>query len=41
MLASACFIMTATMEEFENEAYFGDAYREYVKHSKMFIPYLF
>ncbi|MFN2233730.1 MAG: methyltransferase family protein [Anaerolineales bacterium] len=34
-------VMTAQKEEQENIAYFGENYRVYMKHSKMFIPYIF
>jgi protein-S-isoprenylcysteine O-methyltransferase Ste14 len=33
--------ITAKMEETENIQYFGDAYREYMKRTKMFIPFFF
>ena len=39
--ASACLALTAQAEEEENMRYFGQAYREYMQHSKMFIPFLF
>jgi protein-S-isoprenylcysteine O-methyltransferase Ste14 len=32
---------TAKSEECENIQYFGDSYRDYMKRTKMFIPYLF
>jgi len=34
-------IMTAKREETENIQYFGDAYKNYIKHTKMFIPFFF
>jgi protein-S-isoprenylcysteine O-methyltransferase Ste14 len=34
-------VLTAKIEETENIQYFGDAYREYMKHTKMFIPFVF
>lgn len=41
-LASSIFLFfTAKMDEKECKAYFGQAYRNYMKKSKMFIPYLF
>ena len=43
-LALACtFFLTATAraEERENIAYFGDEYSEYIKRTKMFIPFVF
>jgi protein-S-isoprenylcysteine O-methyltransferase Ste14 len=33
--------ITARIEEHENLAYFGEAYRSYISKTKMFIPYLF
>jgi len=41
MLASLCLYATARIEEKENITTFGTAYLEYMKNSKMFIPYLF
>jgi protein-S-isoprenylcysteine O-methyltransferase Ste14 len=41
VLATAFLIATAKVEEKENLRYFGDAYRDYTKTTKMFIPYLF
>lgn len=35
------FTATAKTEEAENVAYFGAAYQDYMKRTKMFIPYLF
>ena len=43
-LALLCTIFlaaTARVEEGENINYFGDEYIEYMKHSKMFIPFIF
>lgn len=34
-------IITARKEESENNQYFGKAYREYMEHTKMFIPFVF
>lgn len=34
-------VMTAKREESENVAYFGDLYREYMKRTRMFIPFLY
>jgi protein-S-isoprenylcysteine O-methyltransferase Ste14 len=34
-------VVTARIEEKENVVYFGAAYREYMQHTKMFVPYLF
>jgi protein-S-isoprenylcysteine O-methyltransferase Ste14 len=41
MLASLGLYATARIEEKENITTFGVAYLEYMKNSKMFIPYLF
>lgn len=35
------FYLTAVYDEKECLAYFGDTYREYMKHTKRFVPYLF
>jgi protein-S-isoprenylcysteine O-methyltransferase Ste14 len=41
-IASSVFLfLTAWIEEKENIGYFGDAYREYMKKSKRFIPFVF
>jgi protein-S-isoprenylcysteine O-methyltransferase Ste14 len=41
-IASSIFLyITARMDEKECLAYFGEKYREYMKKSKMFVPYLF
>jgi len=34
-------ILTAKMEEKENVQFFGSSYSDYIKETKMFIPYLF
>jgi protein-S-isoprenylcysteine O-methyltransferase Ste14 len=39
--ATAFLLATAKVEEVENIRYFGAAYREYMQHSKMFIPFVF
>jgi protein-S-isoprenylcysteine O-methyltransferase Ste14 len=39
--ATAFLVFTAKREETENLIYFGVEYREYMKHTKMFIPFLF
>jgi protein-S-isoprenylcysteine O-methyltransferase Ste14 len=39
--ATAFLTATAKVEETENTHYFGSAYREYMKQTKMFIPFLF
>jgi protein-S-isoprenylcysteine O-methyltransferase Ste14 len=40
-IATFFLIITAKMEEVENIKYFGDEYIAYMKHTKMFIPYIF
>ena len=39
--ATAALLATAKIEEVENMRYFGAAYREYMQHTKMFIPFVF
>ena len=39
--ATAFLVATAMVEEAENLLYFGPVYREYMRRTKMFIPYLF
>ncbi|MFH1853404.1 MAG: isoprenylcysteine carboxylmethyltransferase family protein [Candidatus Neomarinimicrobiota bacterium] len=41
ILVSILLTATARIEEQENIAYFGPAYRDYMRRSKMFVPYLF
>lgn len=41
ILASIMLYLTARAEEKENIAFFGEAYRDYMKRTRMFIPYLF
>jgi protein-S-isoprenylcysteine O-methyltransferase Ste14 len=41
LAASAFLAATARVEEGENLRFFGEAYREYMRRSKMFIPYIF
>jgi protein-S-isoprenylcysteine O-methyltransferase Ste14 len=40
LLCTVFLVATARVEERENIAYFGDEYVEYMKRSKMFIPFL-
>ena len=40
MLATLCLIVAAKVEERENIDFFGDAYRDYMKRTKMFIPFV-
>ncbi len=41
LVASLFLFLTAKQEEVENLDYFGDEYREYMKHTRMFIPCIF
>jgi len=41
LIATIALVMTAKAEEVEDISYFGEAYRKYMKHTKMFVPYLF
>lgn len=41
VLATLFLTATARVEEAENTRYFGTAYGEYMKHTRMFIPHLF
>lgn len=41
LLATACLTVTARVEEAEDLAYFGPAYAEYRRKTRMFIPYVF
>lgn len=41
LLATVLMALTGKMEEAEDIAFFGDAYREYMKRSKRFIPWIF
>lgn len=34
-------VVTARIEEAENTAYFGGEYQDYIKQTRMFIPYIF
>lgn len=40
VISSVALYITARMEEKEDIAFFGDRYKEYMKHSKMFVPYI-
>jgi protein-S-isoprenylcysteine O-methyltransferase Ste14 len=40
IISSICLYYTARIEEDENTAFFGDKYLEYMKRSKMFIPFI-
>jgi protein-S-isoprenylcysteine O-methyltransferase Ste14 len=39
--STICLYITARRDEKECIGYFGDTYREYMKRSKMFVPYVF
>jgi protein-S-isoprenylcysteine O-methyltransferase Ste14 len=41
LICSVLFYLTALHDEKECIVYFGDEYSNYMKHSKMFIPYIF
>jgi protein-S-isoprenylcysteine O-methyltransferase Ste14 len=41
LLATIFLFITAKIEEGENEGFFGQAYRDYMATTKMFIPFLF
>lgn len=40
VIASGLLYATARAEEIENIRYFGDEYRNYMKRTKMFLPYI-
>jgi protein-S-isoprenylcysteine O-methyltransferase Ste14 len=40
-IATACLVATARAEEAEDIRYFGQPYRDYIRKTRMFIPYLF
>ena len=40
-VAMVCLVATARVEEAENIEYFGPVYQEYMKHTKMFVPFVF
>ncbi len=41
LITTACLMVTAKLEERENILFFGSNYEEYIKKTKMFIPYIF
>ena len=41
LLTTVSLVLTAKMEERENITFFGESYKEYIKNSKMFLPYIF
>ncbi|MGB2928770.1 MAG: isoprenylcysteine carboxylmethyltransferase family protein [Desulfobacterales bacterium] len=40
-ITTILLIITAKKEENENIEYFGDKYQEYMKQTRMFVPFLF
>jgi protein-S-isoprenylcysteine O-methyltransferase Ste14 len=40
-LNTLLLVITAKIEEVENIEYFGRSYREYMKHTQMFVPFFF
>jgi protein-S-isoprenylcysteine O-methyltransferase Ste14 len=40
VVSSLALLLTAMMEEKENISYFGDQYREYMKRTSMFVPFI-
>ncbi len=41
LLANVLVVLTGIMEEAEDIAFFGDSYREYMKKTKRFVPWIF
>jgi protein-S-isoprenylcysteine O-methyltransferase Ste14 len=41
MITTSLLIITARKEEIENIQYFGGKYQEYMKRTKMFVPFIF
>jgi protein-S-isoprenylcysteine O-methyltransferase Ste14 len=41
LINSILLVLTARREEIENIHFFGEKYREYMKQTKMFVPYIF
>jgi len=41
LLTTVSLFFAAKMEERENIKYFGESYKEYMKKSRMFLPYIF
>lgn len=40
VIASSFLMATSRVEEKENLCYFGEAYQEYIKRTKMFVPFI-
>lgn len=41
LAATACLFLTARAEEAEDIAFFGEAYRDYMKRTRRFVPWVF
>ncbi len=41
IVATACLWLTARSEEAEDMAFFGDTYREYMRRTRRFVPFVF
>ncbi len=41
ILTTILLLVTAKMEEVENIQFFGEKYREYMKQTRMFVPFIF
>ena len=41
IIATILLIITAKKEEIENIEFFGEKYREYMKNTKMFVPFIY
>jgi protein-S-isoprenylcysteine O-methyltransferase Ste14 len=41
LAASVLLVLTAKAEEAENIRYFGEAYGDYMRQTKMFIPFVY
>jgi len=41
IIATTLLIITAKKEEIENIEFFGEKYREYMKNTKMFVPFIY
>jgi protein-S-isoprenylcysteine O-methyltransferase Ste14 len=41
LMTTLLALLTAKMEESRNIGYFGDTYRDYVRGTKMFVPFIF
>jgi protein-S-isoprenylcysteine O-methyltransferase Ste14 len=41
IIATTLLIMTAKKEEIENIEFFGEKYREYMKNTKIFVPFIY